>query len=97
MPIGWKNYLALRRITQKEYISALRISSYEELLSHIDKKDVIPPDLSEVSHEFESQKTTAKKTAKPETSAQKLDISKRKPKPRTTRRRATKSAPKSKT
>ena len=30
-------------------------------------------------------------------SAQKLDISKRKPKPRTTRRRATKSAPKSKT
>ncbi len=70
MPIRWNNYLALRNTTAKSYIDDMQIKNYEELLSYIDLKDILPPTREEVSEFFSSQqkavsvKTEKRKTTK---------------------------------
>lgn len=61
MPISWKNYLALRKITAEQYISSRGIKNYESLVSSFNKKDVVPPDLSEVSSFFAKDKPRVEK------------------------------------
>ena len=52
MPITWNDYLGLKRTSTEDYISSHDIETYADLVSRIDKKDVIPPTKEEVHHLF---------------------------------------------
>jgi hypothetical protein len=52
LPITWNDYLGLKRTNNKDYISSHGIETYADLVSRIDKKDVIPPAREEVQAFF---------------------------------------------
>lgn len=55
MPVSWKDYLALRKITAEQYINSRGIKDYSAFVKSFNKRDVVPPDVSEVSAFFASQ------------------------------------------
>jgi hypothetical protein len=90
MPVTWKDYVGLRGLNEKEYFENHQISSYEQLLSLIDKRDVVPPKSSDIQAYLVAP--PAKKQAlKEKSSSQKIDISKRSKS--TTRRSVKKKSP----
>jgi len=92
MPVSWNYYLRLRKTTTEGYIAANKITSYQQLLSGINRRDVEPP-LEEEVKEFLTALSTPSKPVKSSTAkasdparskavkekTQKTDISKRKP------------------
>ena len=81
MPISWNHYVALRKITTEKFLIDNRISSYEELKGCVNTKDVDLPQPSEVEGLFWKPLKPVKesKVSTKDTSSQKTDISKRKP------------------
>ena len=106
MPVTWKDYVGIRRIDLSEFIKIHNIKTYEDLLKHVEKGDVLPPTREEassflgaegafsgvISKKDIAQKEKEKKLQEYDwTASKKVDISKRKP-----RRSRRKSAPKEK-
>lgn len=64
MPISWELYLKIRKISLKKFINSKKIKNYEELISYLNKEDVVFPTPKEVSSFFpvEKIKKAAEKT-----------------------------------
>jgi hypothetical protein len=56
MPISWELYLKIRKISLKKFINSKKIKNYEELISYLNKEDVIFPTPKEVSSFFPVKK-----------------------------------------
>ena len=48
MPITWKDYVGIRRIKIPDLIKTYNIETYEDLLRHVEKGDVLPPTREEI-------------------------------------------------
>ena len=109
MPLLWKDYVGIRGINQEEYFRSHDIKTYEQLVSRINKGDVVPPPLSEVEQFLVKEEKTVEvskpppveemskpspKKKKVAKTSQKTDISKRASKPRTRRSTRKKTEPK---
>ena len=46
--LSWKQFCAIRKVSTKSYLRALKIRDYQELLSAIPGTDVLPPNPEEI-------------------------------------------------